>query len=330
MLHHYHDHYLVLDKVNDIPDSVFYQSEEVTSSPYKIPIATLTNGPSFKSMDIPWIWPQEFHREMALYDKNYQRSEQDLARRMPEFGHYTQEDSDYHSDNYIAWQQRIPRAAYYSSYGKNRQLIFDSATARPDLIDAYWIDGYPIRYPTDPFSTDKEIPSNEIHQEDYVNDTRVGGLKSTYRLKLSDHIPYLKLKYKYVIVMAGLENLAQSGRMNHLLAHSGAVILMQTTTFEYHYSARLKPWVHYVPISYNGADVISKIEWLRDHDEMAYQIAKNAKAFGDSYLRLEDYNCYIASLHEALGDIFSHPKRSNALKPFDPVKMDMQKNWNFW
>jgi len=173
-----------------------------------------------------------------------------------------------------------------------------------------------------------QFPEQENH---------VGDLKSLQKYNLKKRVNYLPMKYKYVIVMAGLENLAQSGRMNHLLAHSGAVILMQTTTFEYHYSARLKPWVHYVPISYNGADVISKIEWLRDHDEMAYQIAKNAKAFGDSYLRLEDYYCYIAAVQESLGNLYKAYDRTNVtgsiskssnntnrsiMEPFDLEKID--------
>ena len=46
------------------------------------------------------------------------------------------------------------------------------------------------------------------------------------------------------------------------------------------------------------ADAIDKINWLVKHDDMAQQIAHNAKNFGKSYLRLEDYFCYLAmSLH---------------------------------
>jgi hypothetical protein len=37
----------------------------------------------------------------------------------------------------------------------------------------------------------------------------------------------------------------------------------------FHFSARLLPWVHYVPLTYSTADAIDKIEWLKRHDEKA-------------------------------------------------------------
>ena len=59
-------------------------------------------------------------------------------------------------------------------------------------------------------------------------------------------------QYKYVIVLLGLnEGQATADRLAGLLAHSGAVILLQESKFVYHFSSFLKPWVHYVPISYS-------------------------------------------------------------------------------
>ncbi len=60
----------------------------------------------------------------------------------------------------------------------------------------------------------------------------------------------------------------------------GAVILLQETSFFFHFSVRLKPWVHYVPLAYNMADAIDKIEWLKSHDELAQRIALNGRNFG--------------------------------------------------
>ena len=94
-----------------------------------------------------------------------------------------------------------------------------------------------------------------------------------------------------------------------------------------------RPQVHYVPLSYSSSDLIEKIEWLIEHDTMAQRIAENAKNFGTlmicvyncryrctiiilidspstnitfstyfflhcsgkSYLRLEDYYCYVGA-----------------------------------
>ena len=61
--------------------------------------------------------------------------------------------------------------------------------------------------------------------------------------------------------------------------------------------------MHYVPLSYSAADLTAKIEWLIAHDDLAQRIAKNARAFGDSYLRFEDTLCYIATALETVGNI---------------------------
>ena len=50
------------------------------------------------------------------------------------------------------------------------------------------------------------------------------------------------IKYRYLIVLCGLYG---SGRLNQILAHSGAVIMLQESDYLYHYSSFLKPWVHY-------------------------------------------------------------------------------------
>jgi hypothetical protein len=61
------------------------------------------------------------------------------------------------------------------------------------------------------------------------------------------HIDRLILK---IFLSSGIEGRASSGRLASMLAYSGAVVLLQLSEFEYHFSARLKPWVHYVPLTY--------------------------------------------------------------------------------
>ncbi len=96
--------------------------------------------------------------------------------------------------------------------------------------------------------------------------------------------------------------------------------LLQESEFEYHFSARLKPWVHYVPITYTTADIIEKILWLQQHEHAAYRIAQNAKNFGQSYLRLEDFLCYSATLLKTLSNITS---ATDANEPFDPIRVPL-------
>jgi hypothetical protein len=49
------------------------------------------------------------------------------------------------------------------------------------------------------------------------------------------------------------------------------------------------------PLSFTEADIVDKIKWLIAHDHIAKKITKNAENFGKSYLRLEDYYCYVAT-----------------------------------
>ena len=57
-----------------------------------------------------------------------------------------------------------------------------------------------------------------------------------------------------------------------------------------------------------------KIEWLRKHDKQARQIALNGYIFGQSYLRLEDFYCYIGSMLYEFGHV---PMLSEALVPYN-------------
>jgi len=50
-------------------------------------------------------------------------------------------------------------------------------------------------------------------------------------------------------------------------------------------------------------------------------LALNAKTFGRSYLRMEDYLCYGAALLDSIAKV---EERSDVLTPFDPMPV----NWH--
>ena len=120
------------------------------------------------------------------------------------------------------------------------------------------------------------------------------------------------------------DGLATADRLLRFLRTSGAVVLIQESSFSYHFSARLKPWVHYVPIAHNTADVAEKIDWLIAHDDLAKKIAKNGYNFARSYLRLEDHYCYLAKAYDTIGKIM---KGSDATDMFinDPIEIEKRR-----
>jgi hypothetical protein len=83
-------------------------------------------------------------------------------------------------------------------------------------------------------------------------------------------------QYKYQIDIDGNTN-AWSGLFQKLL--TGSPVLKVASPFGYRqwYYDRLKPWVNYVPVLADMSDLIEKIHWLREHDEVARAIGKGGR-----------------------------------------------------
>lgn len=147
----------------------------------------------------------------------------------------------------------------------------------------------------------------------------MGTLKNLLKSHLPKAEAYDVTKYKYAVILTGSNGEAGVDRLSRFLAHSGSVILLQEHEFAYTYGSFLKPWVHYVPISYTTADIVDKIEFLINHPILAERLAINARNFGISHLRFEDYMCYVASSLYAISNITSS---TDANIPFKPKKVD--------
>lgn len=226
----------------------------------------------------------------------------------------------------LPWGERTPKAAFYGSCDEYRQILFDQGRVANDRLDIHFhFHLYCTLTPTNPQSKESALTHESFaHMKpDEIENAKTSNPPG-YVLPLASlanrrAIPYHPGHYKYVIVTMGSHALSTSGRLGGLIAHSGAVILLQRHSFFYHFSARLQPWVHYVPISYSMADIAEKIAWLQAHDEIAQQLAENARVFGRSFLRLEDHYCYAATSLETIAHAI---KPGEAVgKPFTPVKL---------
>ena len=211
----------------------------------------------------------------------------------------------------------------------------DLANAYPNEVEAHWSGSavYPppgnIR-PWNPLSDELRDEANDIkrieaQQHPHDNTTAAAGHPHH---PTSHHSGYLHsimhnnapgvnnywIHYKYAVILIGSGTLASADRLGKLLAHSGCVLLIQSPhKFIYSFSSQLRPWVHYVPLSYRTTDLVDKVRWLRS---LARQIVANAQAFGRSYLRLEDHYCYVLTMLEELGGLCEH---SDVLEPFHPI-----------
>jgi hypothetical protein len=106
-------------------------------------------------------------------------------------------------------------------------------------------------------------------------------------------------RYKYVV---NIQNNGFADRMWRILALK-VVVLQEMHAFREFFYDMLIPWVHYVPIKTDLSDLCEKIQWLKDNDEKARDIAENAHAFVRDQLSLDNINLYVATLVHRIGEL---------------------------
>lgn len=336
-----------LDKVLDIGESVFFEGDsnmynsitvrndclsynyhhavlstgsEQPSFPWTHPFPLFSCAPGLDRNHIPWPWPESVDSEKLVYEEvKYSFPNNDSP--------FNNLFEIFQQKYYTNWDNRESKAAFFASTNNHRLMIFELARKYPDYFYCQTrplCPNCPIYSfnPSDPDSMAGSGTWDEMSSEERNLSLKLplghvkGLLHFGYNTETSQEYPF---GFKYVIVPLGSEAESTSGRLAYLLAHSGAVILLQSSTFTYHFSARLQPWVHFVPLCYTMADAAEKVEWLRAHDHLAKRIAENARNFGKSYLRLEDYYCYAAAALNAVSRILNG---SSALKPFNQSKIN--------
>ena len=103
--------------------------------------------------------------------------------------------------------------------------------------------------------------------------------------KVSKVVDLEQIKYKYIVIADG--NVSTYGYF-WVLA-SGSVPLKQESDHVQYFEKWLEPFVHYVPIKRDFSDLLEKIEWLRENDNKAKEIANNARNFAKDYFNLEKF-----------------------------------------
>jgi len=306
----------VLLRVSDLKDSVFIMGEEISFLPFNVPFPAFTNSPKLSSSEIPFPFYQEVVHEKKLISngeihKKKQTDDEEKEQTDDEEKEQTDDEK---------WNLRLSKAVFYGTLTSIRQIFFDIAAKRPDLIDAKWIGGDYAK-PWNPNSMDLRLESNDSRYYDESlkkEEAEVGSLKNLLKSRIPFGETYNVLNYKFVVVLTGADGYATADRLAAFLAHSGAVVMIQEHSFAYTFSSYLKPWVHYVPLSYTTADIISKLEFLINNDNIARRIAQNSRNFGISHLRYEDYLCYTASALSAISKVTS---KADANIPFNATKV---------
>lgn len=106
-------------------------------------------------------------------------------------------------------------------------------------------------------------------------------------------------RHKFVLVVPGVTQSTQLGRV----LRSGSVPLLVSDALHEWLQPALEPWIHFVPIRNDLSDLLPALRWLRDHDEVARQIARSASSMAAERTTVEATYCYVWRGLRALRDL---------------------------
>uniref|UniRef100_A0A8V0XUP7 Protein O-glucosyltransferase 1 n=1 Tax=Gallus gallus TaxID=9031 RepID=A0A8V0XUP7_CHICK len=95
-------------------------------------------------------------------------------------------------------------------------------------------------------------------------------------------------KYKYLFNFRGV---AASFRLKHLFLCGSLVFHVGEEWLEFFYQ-QLKPWVHYIPVKSDLSDVRELLQFAKENDNIAQEIAERGRQFITEHLQMEDVSCY--------------------------------------
>ncbi|KAK2856774.1 hypothetical protein Q5P01_005509 [Channa striata] len=131
-------------------------------------------------------------------------------------------------------------------------------------------------------------------------------------------------KYKYLFNFRGV---AASFRFKHLFLCGSLVFHVGDEWQEFFYP-QLKPWVHYIPVQQDLSDVRELLQFVKENDAIAQEIATRGKEFILEHLRMEDVSCYWERLLTEFSQLLTYkPKRRNNynLIVHNPSKTELSK-----
>ncbi|XP_067936207.1 protein O-glucosyltransferase 1-like isoform X1 [Watersipora subatra] len=159
------------------------------------------------------------------------------------------------------WSKKQPKGFFIGSRtsGERDPLILLSR-AKPELVDAAYTKNQAYKGPKDTLDAEPVDPKN-----------------------YDEHCPF-----KYLFNFRGV---AASFRLKHLFLCDSLVYHVGDEWLEFFYPA-LKAWVHYIPVKQDLSDAELLLNFAKENDAVAEQIANRGAKFIRDHLRQEDVFCY--------------------------------------
>lgn len=189
-----------------------------------------------------------------------------------------------------------PHYMIHDQYNQSRTQFRAHEVAWDDRAPiAYWR-GSTSGMPTDPAAGWRSLPRIRLCEIAAANpDIIDAGITAITQIEDGEASAWLEARnlmrqrvpswsyqqYRYQIDIDGNTN-AWDGLVLRLLTGSPVLKVASPRGFEQWYYPRLKPWVNFVPIETNMADLVEKVNWLRANDDQARKIGEAGRALGES------------------------------------------------
>ncbi len=202
----------------------------------------------------------------------------------------------------------IPDMFAFGGYEPNKTQVLEGNLLYPwdDKINLAFYRGSDIG--VDDLSTWMNYPRPRLvllsNQHPHLIDAKFTGLYSACHTKFAQDNglmgQYLSMKdhprYKYLMnVEAGCANTPRFS----LLLHTNSVVLKNETNSILWFYKALSPFEHFIPVAGDLSDLLSKIEWAKDHDSECKKISENARKLAAEVLTSEAVYLYLYRLLEA-------------------------------
>jgi hypothetical protein len=105
---------------------------------------------------------------------------------------------------------------------------------------------------------------------------------------ISDHY-----KFKYLLDVDG--NSCTYSRCRWILLSNSVLVKVMSNHVQWYYKA-LEPWAHFVPVKQDLSDLAESLDYLKNHDDIAFQIAKKGQDLGTYIFSPKIVDFYMVSL----------------------------------
>ncbi|KAM6945547.1 protein O-glucosyltransferase 1 [Aplochiton taeniatus] len=154
----------------------------------------------------------------------------------------------------------------------------------------------------------RELP--DLVDAEYTKNQAWKSEKDTLGKPPAKEIPLVDhCQFKYLFNFRGV---AASFRFKHLFLCGSLVFHVGEEWQEFFYP-QLRPWLHYIPVKQDLSDLRELLQFVKENDAIAQEIAMRGQRFILDHLRMEDVSCYWEKLlNEFSGLLRYKPKRDSS------------------